>query len=109
MLAISSDKRNTPYPITIDGRNTSALIDSGGTVNVISNNTLQSLGLSPDIKPFKKKVFAFGTNSPLPIHHCFTTRVSTAEGHYTKAQFIINPNPCTTILGHDTALSLNLL
>jgi hypothetical protein len=82
-------QKNVPYPVTIGGKSTNVLIDSGSTINVISRETLKSLHLSPRMEPFRNKVFAFGTNIPLPINQCFTTIASTAKLQ-SNAQFVIN-------------------
>ena len=108
LMIKSANKGNIPCPVLIDGHKTDMLIDSGSTVNVISSQTLHSVGLKPKMEPFRKKVYAFGTTSPLPFQQCFHATITTGN-HQTKAKFIVNPQPCTTILGHNTALQLNLL
>ena len=84
------------------------LIDSGSTINVISETTIKKLNTEIQILPFKKKVYAFNAKEPLGVTGCIWATVK-SENHSLSAKFIIVPQSNMTILGYETASALNLL
>ena len=110
VLAINPSKQDDLYPVKLNGKITWVLIDSGSTVNIISKDTMDSLGIYPKLDQYKRKVFPFGDTTPLPIKHSFNTKVSTVPGdNSTNTKFVVNPDSCTTILSRTTSKTLGLL
>ena len=99
---------NQPYPIHFNGHGIKALIDSGSTVNVVSEDTLRHLKQPPQVMKYNRKVYAFNTKEPLAVTGCVWATV-TSNRRNTSAKFIVVPQSSTTILGYETASALNLL
>ena len=99
--------RNNLFPVEINNTCTPVLIDSGSTVNIISQNYYDKLVNTP-ILPYKKNVYAFNTSNPLEITGCINVTV-TANAHSTSAIFLVIPDAGTNILGKTTAIDLDLL
>ena len=111
VFAISSHnqmKHSNMFPITINGQSIHVLIDSGSTVNVISESLLKSMSPRPSIKPYHKKVYGFNTDQPLDIIGSFYAEVK-VDSMTTTAEFLVLPTASTTILCSNTAIMLNLL
>ena len=112
LFAISSSsgqiKNDNMYPITVNGQYLNALIDSGSTVNVISQSLLTLMSPQPSIKSHYKKVYGFNNKQPLNIIGSFHAEII-ADKMTTHAEFLILPNAPTTILSYSTAFALNLL
>ena len=109
VLSINSNGiTNEPFPILMENKEVSVLIDSGSTVNVIDQQTLRTLPKTLQVLPYHKKIFVFNSNTPLDIDGVTWANVQYGN-HCTSAKFIVVRHTKTAILGYETATTLDLL
>ena len=78
------------YDITINGKKTKILIDTGSSINIIDEDTLGKINLKPKLDEPKTKAYAYGQSAKLPIKGTFkaTTeskhRITVSEFHVVK-------------------------
>ena len=110
VFCLSSGLSNNMYPIIMNSMKISVLIDSGSSVNVISQSVLDQLPDRPKLLSSNKKIYAFNASSPMPVVGCIRVNVmKDLNEKPVSAEFIVVQNTNVTILGYQTATELDLL
>jgi len=93
----SLQKSSSIYPIKINGTTVDVLIDSGSSVNVISQSTYQRLSYKSKMHPITKDVFAFNANEPLEVNGYIWATLTSHEQSI-SSRVIVVPHAHTTPL-----------
>ncbi|KAI2646664.1 hypothetical protein H4Q32_027926 [Labeo rohita] len=94
--------------IEINGTKITALIDSGAAVNIISKAVFDKLTPKPQLRAATIKIFAYGSDSALPIIGVLQCNVQ-ASHSITETKFYVLQNDGHTLLSYGTAQELGLI
>ena len=102
-----SNKRWPPpmSTVEIEGTTTSALIDTGASVNVMGTAMLKSLATRPKVMPTGARIYTYGGTTPLPGVIEVTVM---AEDRTTRTKFHVTKGESGTLLGCHTSEDLGL-
>ncbi|KAK0135266.1 hypothetical protein N1851_028900 [Merluccius polli] len=84
------------------------LIDSGASVNIISETVFNTLEPKPTMRAARIKIFSYGSDNALPITGVFECSVQ-AKDRNTEATFYVLKGNGHTLLSYDTASKLGLI
>ena len=101
-------KERPVYPVNIDGTQINMLIDSGSTLNIIDEASLQKLKKEPKLEDSKAKIFTYFGKEPLKLKGTFIAQIE-AFGKETQAKFYITEGSGGALLGKKTAEKLDFL
>ena len=103
-------KNNKPmFLVQLNGVPTKMLGDSGASVNVIDEPTLETLVPKPDIKPPDMNLYAYGSKEKaLPLLGMFIGTIATEEYSHTTKVYVAQGS-YGTLMSHQTAEKLNLI
>ncbi|XP_064469571.1 uncharacterized protein K02A2.6-like [Ornithodoros turicata] len=105
----STSKQNTPQvALTVNGTTLMFTIDTGASVSVISRDTFCQLRGKPEIKKSNTRVYAFGSQQPLPIIGKICATLSYKDKTSTEDIFIIEKS-VSSILSFTAATNLDLI
>ncbi|XP_064479163.1 uncharacterized protein K02A2.6-like [Ornithodoros turicata] len=105
----STSKQNTPQvALTVNGTTLMFTIDTGASVSVISRDTFCQLRGKPEIKKSNTRVYAFGSQQPLPIIGKICAALSYKDKTSTEDIFIIEKS-VSSILSFTAATNLDLI
>ena len=93
--------------VKLDGRNTSFVIDSGSSVNLVDETTFAKLEPQPKLRHDKISVKAYGSNNPLSIVGSFTCLLESKE-RLTNAKVYVVRGNSGSLLSYQTAVELGL-
>ena len=104
------DKQNegNKHQIQINDNPVNVLIDSGSTINIIDQTTLETLNPKPPLTTSKVKIYPYKASKPLQIIGQFTTKIH-SEDKSTMAKFQVVPGSSGSLLGRTTSEELDLL
>ncbi|XP_062570106.1 uncharacterized protein LOC134232175 [Saccostrea cucullata] len=108
---IVNAEKQSCISVTIGGVQTDMIIDSGATCNLISRlewERLKNFKMKCDSRKCTKKLFAYGSKTPLNVAGSFTAEISVGKTTHV-AEFIVVEGGIQNLLGKDTALLLNVL
>lgn len=95
--------------VNINGHSLLAVIDTGATVNMVSEATFNELSPPPTCEnKHCPDIFSYNTNQPLQITGRFTANVSSGS-NLLETAFYITPGSCDTLLSYKTCIDLKLL
>ena len=96
------------YDITINGKKTKILIDTGSSINIIDEDTLGKINLKPKLDEPKTKAYAYGQSAKLPIKGTF--KATTESKHrITVSEFHVVKGNHGSLLGYTTAVELQII
>ena len=101
----------TKHPVThvmLNGIKVGVLIDSGASVNVVSETVYSTLKPKPKISAAKIKIFSYGSKNALPIIGVFACNVQ-AKNRNTEASFYVLRGNGHSLLSYETASKLGLI
>lgn len=84
------------------------MTDSGAAVNIVSKAVFDTLTPKPQLKAVTIKVFAYGSDTALPLIGAFQCNVQ-ATHNATEAKFYVLQNDGHTLLSYGTARALGLI
>ena len=102
------NKERPVYPINVDGTPINMLIDSGSTLNIMDEVSLQKLKKEPQLSDSKAKIFTYSSKEPLKLKGTFIAQIE-AFGKETQAKFYVTEGSGGALLGQKTAEKLDLL
>lgn len=106
---VNSSSANGPFvQIEVNGISISALIDSGSSVTIVSQNTYRSITPRPHLDAPSVPVYAYGSTVPLDVVGTFTASVSYKSKTVETKIFVVTHSG-DTLLGCSTATALGLL
>ena len=94
--------------LTINGIETKVLIDTGSSINVISQDVLKKMKPKPKLQKSSTKVFAFAQKSPLAIKGKYTFSIE-CETKYMVAEFHVVEDAPVTLISYQTSVDLGIV
>ena len=112
LYTVDTEKTMNSKPmflVQLNGVPTKMLGDSGASVNVIDEPTLETLVPKPDIKPPDMNLYAYGSKEKaLPLLGMFIGTIATEEYSHTTKVYVAQGS-YGTLMSHQTAEKLNLI
>ncbi|XP_060596962.1 uncharacterized protein K02A2.6-like [Ruditapes philippinarum] len=105
---ISDGKKVPKKCIKLNGVDVNVLIDSGSSLNIISEIDLNKMKIRPEIKKTKTKAFAFGQKSPLPFKGKCSLLVESDSKFMTKYFHIVKGNK-ESLISNELSVELGIL
>ncbi|XP_060604313.1 uncharacterized protein K02A2.6-like [Ruditapes philippinarum] len=105
---ISDGKKVPKKCIKLNGVDVYVLIDSGSSLNIISEIDLEKMKIRPEIKKTKTKAFAFGQKSPLPFIGKCSLLVESDSKFMTKDFHIVKGNK-ESLISYELSVELGIL
>ena len=105
------DQKNATTEILVEGIPAEAVIDSGASCNIVSEQEWKKLrdqGIQCTTHSVQKKLYAYAAARPLEIVHGFTATVI-VEHQQATADFIVVKGHGPILLGRETSTELQLL
>ena len=97
------------FLVQLNGVPTKMLGDSGASVNVIDEPTLQTLTSKPDMQPPDMNLYAYGSKEKaLPLLGMFVGTIATEHFTHTMKVYVAQRS-YGTLMSHHTAEKLNLI
>ena len=97
------------FLVQLNGVPTKMLGDSGASVNVIDELTLETLAPKPVMQPPDMNLFAYGSKEKaLPLRGMFVGTIATEQFTHTTKVYVARGN-YGTLMSHHTAEKLNLI
>ena len=97
------------FLVQLNGVPTKMLGDSGASVNVIDEPTLQTLTPKPDMQPPDMNLYAYGSKEKaLPLLGMFVGTIATEQFTHTTKVYVAQGS-YGTLMSHHTAETLNLI
>ena len=87
---------------------TKTLIDTGSSINIISQDILNKMNPQPKLKKSNIEVFAFAQDKPLTIKGKYTFPVET-KSKVTVAEFHVVQGSSVTLIGYQTSVELGIV
>lgn len=94
--------------VAINDNMVSTLIDTGASVNVMSATTFRSLNNKPKLQNVETKIYAYGSNTPIPVVGK-TSMTVVYKATQIHSEFYITDGTGDTLLSFPTASSLNIV
>ncbi|XP_038049667.1 uncharacterized protein K02A2.6-like [Patiria miniata] len=105
----ASSNKQPRVDVQICGSRINALIDTGASVDVMSQRTFDTLKITPPLtKPIHTRVYAYNSDKPLQITGTFEALVTHKE-NISSATFFVVAGNCDTLLSFNTALALKIV
>ena len=97
-------------PLLVNGMDVKCLIDSGTSVNLISESTLAKVRYDLSmVRGTKRRVFPYGRSEPLTLAGEVGLTVRGPTGEWTLQFVVVRGPQCVTIIGSPDAKRMNLL
>ena len=97
------------FLVQLNGVPTKMLGDSGASVNVIDEPTLETLSPKPDMQPPDMNLYTYGSKEKaLPLLGMFVVRIATEQFTHTTKVYVARGS-YGTLMSHHTAEKLNLI
>ena len=112
VMPVTSHSDDGELPMLINGQPVQMLIDSGASCNVVNMQIYSSMQSQSDIvlEPCLKKVYPYGSATPLAVEGVFTANIKAVDGSKSMAATVlVVKNAQTCVLGRKTATALGLL
>ena len=84
------------------------LVDTGASVNITSKQVAKQLNGKVILQIVKSKIYAYGSDQPLPVDDRFTAEVS-HKSRLLAAEFAVSRHGDDTLLSYLTATELGLV
>ena len=112
MYIVDTNKSSNNKPVflvKLNGIPTKMLGDSGASVNVIDELTLQTLNPRPNLQQPDKNLYSYGSKEkPLPLLGMLMGTIATEQQSHVTKVYVAQGN-YGTLMGHATAEKLNLI
>ena len=109
VFSLSSAAREGSFPIQVGQQVCDALVDSGATCNVMSETTFRSMFRDKQLLASHRRLFAYGSGTPMHVVGHFKTTVSFGDVTVADAVFYVIPGSHKTLLGKATSEEVGLL
>ena len=97
------------FLVQLNGVPTKMLGDSGASVNVIDEPTLETIASKPDMQPSDMNLYAYGSKQKaLPLLGMFVGTIATEQFTHTTKVYVAQGS-YGTLMSHHTAEKLNLI
>ena len=96
------------YPINVEGTRINMLIDSGSTLNIMDEVSLQKLKEEPQLSDSKANIFTYSSKEALKLKGTFIAQIE-AFGKESQAKFYVIEGSGGALLGQKTAEKLDLV
>ena len=100
---------NAGINVKLENVKTHFQIDSGASVNVISQEVFETLGKSTKLRKTKVKLYAYGSENTLPIIGCFDGAIEVKDKIDVARIYVVKGKRVSSLLGLETALKLGVL
>ncbi|GFO17915.1 transposon ty3-i Gag-Pol polyprotein [Plakobranchus ocellatus] len=111
IFTFRSSKKVPTTSVFINNQNISFIIDTGASVNVITEATYNNMKKKPQLKPSSTAIYGYNAVQKLPVLGCFTTTASHKK-YATKAMFHVVQNhdfTCSNLLSASTSETLGII
>ena len=103
------NRKDAKIVVKLDGKKIPFQIDTGASVNIISENRLKLLkGNDVPLKKSKSKLYPYGSSNPLPVIGWFTAEIET-KSKTNVAKIYVCRGDAQSLLGLQTALDLEVV
>ena len=109
VFSLSSAAREGTFPVQVGQQGCEALVDSGATCNVMSEATFRTMFKGKQLLPSHRRLFAYGSGTPMHVVGHFKTTVSFDDVTVADAVFYVIPGSHKTLLGKQTSEQVGLL
>ena len=109
VFSLISAAREGSFPIQVGQQTCEALVDSGATCNVMSETVFRALFRRKPLLPSCRRLFAYGSGTPMRVVGHFKTTVSFCDVTVADAIFYVIPGSHKTLLGKETSEKVGLL
>ena len=110
--ALNGSRRLPRADINIGGQIMSLTLDTGASVNILRESDYSRLSLKPKLHRSGIRLFAYGSQDPLPIIGKFRTLVSHVDDHsklVTTEFYVVTGSYSTSLLSYTTAIEIGLI
>ncbi|XP_052806647.1 uncharacterized protein K02A2.6-like [Mya arenaria] len=105
---VLTDNKVPKIILSINGVQTKTLIDTGSSINIISQDVVNKMKPRPMLKKTNIEVFAFAQNKPLTIKGKYTFTVET-KSKVTAAEFHVVQGSSVTLISYQTSVELGIV
>ena len=105
---VLTNSRLPKMTLNINGVPTRTLIDTGSSINGISQDIVDKVVQKPKLEKTNTKVFAFAQNTPLAIKGKYSFTIE-SESKYTVADFYVIQSASVTLLSYQTSVDLGIV
>ena len=113
VFAVNNSVTNTPTVETrICDTNISFLIDTGVSINIIDYQSYQKIYPRPKLQPHSPMIYAYGSQSALPVIGNFSTQIIHKNANTTSTFYVVKTDSKLTdgnLLSGETAQKLGIL
>ena len=108
-IYVNQIKRNLPkLQVTVGGKTTKILVDTGSSINIISEQFYENLSPKPKLTAVKSKAFAFAQEKPLQIRGKYSSTIETKNKVIPVTLHVVKKNN-QSILSYDSAVELGIV
>ena len=115
VFVMNENLKNEMIHVVVGGVNVMGVVDSGASCNVIDVGTWEKMK-QKHVKTItcttqhNKKVFTYGSKTPLPIKGIFTATIQLPNQKDSfEAEFLVTERKGVPLLGRETSMKLNVL
>ena len=94
--------------LKIQGAETSVLVDTGSSINVVSESILSKMTPRPKPQKAQIKAYAFGQNTSLPVQNTYTLSIE-SDKKFATAVFHTIKGSSETLISYETAVELGIV
>ena len=113
VFAVSNSVTNTPTVETrICDTNISFFIDTGASINIADYQSYQKIYPRPKLQPHSPMIYAYGSQSALPVIGIFSTQIIHKNANTTSTFYVVKTDSKLThgnLLSGETAQKLGIL
>ena len=84
VFTVTNSSDDGELPVLTNGQLARMLIDSGATCNIVGTETFSCIqtqsSIHVDLKQTKKRVFPYGSKTPLAVEGLFTVNIKAVDG-----------------------------
>ena len=99
----------TKINVKLENKTVTLQIDSGASVNIISENIFNSLQNTTPLNKSKVQLYAYGATEPLPVIGWFYGLIETKSNTDTAKFYVVQGSHIDSLLGLETALKLGVI
>ena len=94
--------------IFIAGKEYSALVDSGASLNLIDRASYEQLGSTQQLTQTKTRLYSYGSTTPIPLLGMFTGEIRHGDQSTTADFYVVKGRGCSLIY-FETSFALELI
>ena len=94
--------------VFITGRENSALVDSGASLNLIDRASYEQWGSTPQLTQTKTRRLSYGSTTPIPLLGKFTAEIRHGDKSTTADFYVVKGRDCS-LVSYEISLALGLI